>query len=269
MSVRNIDRLIGIMARLRDPETGCPWDVAQDFRSIAPYTIEEAYEVADAIERDDRTSLKEELGDLLLQVVFHARMAEEESAFAFDDVAGEIADKLVRRHPHVFAAEKHASDASLRDAWETLKAEERAEKAARRGKDSSVLDDVPVGFPALTRAEKLQKRAARVGFDWTSLGPVFDKIDEEIGELKAEIENGGGPERLSDEMGDVLFSCANLARHLKIDPEFALRGTNAKFEHRFREVERALKAENIALEDVGIEEYERRWIVAKIAERQV
>lgn len=268
MPMRNIDRLIDIMARLRDPETGCPWDVEQDFRSIAPYTVEEAYEVADAIERDDRTSLKEELGDLLLQVVFHARMAEEESAFDFEDVAGEIADKLVRRHPHVFAADSHGSDASLREAWETLKAKERAEKAARRGEDASVLDDVPVGFPALTRAEKLQKRAARVGFDWTALAPVLDKIDEEIAELKAEISRGASPDRLSDELGDVLFSCVNLARHLKLDPEFALRGTNAKFERRFRAVENSLKADNIALQDVGIDEYERRWVAAKIAERR-
>jgi ATP diphosphatase len=268
MSVRNIDRLIGIMARLRDPQTGCPWDVEQDFRSIAPYTIEEAYEVADAIERDDRESLKEELGDLLLQVVFHARMAEEEASFAFDDVAGAIADKLIRRHPHVFTPDDHDHEVGLRESWETLKAQERAGKAAQRGEDASVLDDVPVGFPALTRAEKLQKRAARSGFDWADLSPVIDKIDEEIGELKAEIDNGRGLERLSDEMGDVLFSCVNLARHLNIDPEFALRGTNSKFEQRFREVERSLKADNIAPEDVEIDEYERRWVIAKLAERR-
>lgn len=263
MTDRNIDRLIGIMARLRDPKDGCPWDVEQNFASIARYTVEEAYEVADAIERDDRAALREELGDLLLQVVFHARMAEEEKSFDFEDVAGAIADKLVRRHPHVFDKENHDSADSLRNAWEALKAKERAEKAASRGEDASVLDDVPVGFPALTRAEKLQKRAARVGFDWESVGPVLAKIEEEIGELKAEIEQAGSPERLSDEMGDVLFSCVNLARHLKIDPEFALRGTNAKFETRFRRVESSLRDDGILWGEVGIDEYERRWQDAK------
>lgn len=264
MTKKNIDRLIEIMARLRDRDTGCPWDVEQDFRSIAPYTIEEAYEVVDAIERDDRAALREELGDLLLQVVFHARMAEEENAFDFEDVAGEIADKLVRRHPHVFATKSHdGSETGLRDAWESLKAQERAEKAAAHGQDPSILDDVPVGFPALTRAEKLQKRAARAGFDWPSMVPVLEKIEEEIAELKHEIETDGGSDRLKDEMGDVLFSCVNLARHLKIDPEFALRGTNAKFEQRFRQVEGSLKDDAIALTEVGIDEYERRWNLAK------
>lgn len=264
MSARNIDRLIDIMARLRDPVDGCPWDVEQDFASIARYTVEEAYEVADAIDRDDRAALREELGDLLLQVVFHARMAEEEKSFDFEDVAGAIADKLVRRHPHVFDKENHTSEDSLRNAWETLKADERAEKAANRGEDASVLDDVPVGFPALTRAEKLQKRAARVGFDWESIGPVLAKLEEEIGELKVEMEQGGTPERLSDELGDVLFSTVNLARHLKIDPEFALRGTNAKFETRFRHVETSLRNDGIVWGEVGIDEYERRWQAAKI-----
>ncbi len=263
MSARNIDRLIDIMARLRDPENGCPWDVKQDFASIARYTVEEAYEVADAIERDDRSALREELGDLLLQVVFHARMAEEEESFDFEDVAGAIADKLVRRHPHVFDKENHSSEESLRDAWETLKAEERAEKASSRGENASVLDDVPVGFPALTRAEKLQKRAARVGFDWDTIAPVLAKLEEEIAELKEEMQQGGSPERLSDEMGDVLFSSVNLARHLKIDPEFALRGTNTKFETRFRHVEASLRNDGILWGEVGIDEYERRWQAAK------
>lgn len=263
--MRNIDRLIDIMARLRNPETGCPWDVEQNFASIAPYTIEEAYEVADAIDRDDRASLREELGDLLLQVVFHARMAEEEKSFNFEDVAGAIADKMVRRHPHVFEKDDHDPSVELRESWEGLKAQERAAKAAKKGEDSSVLDDVPVAFPALTRAEKLQKRAARVGFDWPSIGPVVEKVEEELAELKTEMNNGGTPERLSDEMGDVLFSCVNLARHLKMDPEFALRGTNAKFEARFRHVEASLRADGIAFDDVGIDEYERRWELAKSA----
>jgi len=260
---RNIDRLLDIMARLRDPENGCPWDVAQDFASIAPYTIEEAYEVADAIDREDLTALREELGDLLLQVVFHARMAEEQESFDFEDVAGAIADKMINRHPHVFDRENHDSSVELRESWESLKAGERAEKAAGKGEEASVLDDVPVAFPALMRAEKLQKRAARVGFDWASLGPVVEKIEEEISELKAEIQNGGSAERLSDEMGDVLFSCVNLARHLKIDPEFALRGTNNKFETRFRHVEAGLRADGVRFEDVDIDEYEARWQTAK------
>ncbi|MBO6782633.1 MAG: nucleoside triphosphate pyrophosphohydrolase [Alphaproteobacteria bacterium] len=266
MPQRNIDRLLDVMVRLRDPQTGCPWDVEQDFRSIAPYTIEEAYEVADAIERDDRDGLREELGDLLLQVVFHARMAEEERSFDFEDVAGAIADKLIRRHPHVFDRENHDADRSLRDAWESQKADERAAKAARTGQAPSALNDVPVALPALTRAEKLQKRAARVGFDWASVGPVVEKIEEELGELKAEMKAGGAPDRLADEMGDLLFSCVNLARHLKIDPEFALRGTNAKFDSRFRKVENSLRDDGVAWGDVGIEEYERRWQAAKIDE---
>ena len=263
MSARNIDRLIDIMARLRDPEDGCPWDLKQDFKSIIPYTIEEAYEVADAVERDDRDSLREELGDLLLQVVFHARMAEEEKSFDFEDVAGAIADKLVRRHPHVFEKESHDSETGLRDAWESQKARERAEKSAGEGKEPSALDDVPLPLPALTRAEKLQKRAARVGFDWDSLAPVLAKLEEEIGELKAEMGDNADPARLSDEMGDVLFSCVNLARHLKLDPEFALRGTNAKFETRFRHIEASLRNDGIVWGEVGIEEYERRWQLAK------
>lgn len=260
---RNIDRLLDIMARLRDPENGCPWDVAQDFASIAPYTIEEAYEVADAIDREDLTALREELGDLLLQVVFHARMAEEEDSFDFEDVAGAIADKMINRHPHVFDRENHDPAVELRDTWENLKAGERAKKAASKGQEASVLDDVPVAFPALMRAEKLQKRAARVGFDWASVGPVVEKIEEEISELKAEIKNGGSAERISDEMGDVLFSCVNLARHLKIDPEFALRGTNNKFEKRFRLVEAGLRKDGVRFEDVDIDEYEARWQDAK------
>ena len=172
------------MARLRDPEYGCPWDVQQNFKSIAAYTIEEAYEVADAIERDDRASLREELGDLLLQVVFHARMAEEEKSFDFEDVAGAVADKLVRRHPHVFDKKNHNSYIGLQESWESQKAKERAQKAASQGETASILDDIPIGFPALTRAEKLQKRAARVGFDWRTLIPVIGKIEEELGELQ-------------------------------------------------------------------------------------
>lgn len=263
MPERHIDRLIEIMARLRHPSEGCPWDVEQDFASIVPYTIEEAYEVADAIDRGDKDALREELGDLLLQVVFHARMAQEDGDFDFEDVAAAISDKLVRRHPHVFDRENHDANTTLRDAWESQKANERAQKAGKNSDGISALDDVPVALPALTRAEKLQKRAARVGFDWASIGPVIDKIEEEIGELKAEITGGGDPDRLADEMGDVLFSCVNLARHLKVDPEFALRGTNAKFETRFRKVEDSLRQDGVNWRDVDIEDYERRWQIAK------
>jgi ATP diphosphatase len=265
MTARNIDRLIDIMAQLRHPTDGCPWDVEQDFTSIAPYTIEEAYEVADAITRDDRDGLREELGDLLLQVVFHARMAEEEKSFDFDDVAGAISDKLIRRHPHVFDRENHDPDSSLRDNWEAQKAEERALKSEARGEDVSLLDDVPVALPALTRAEKLQKRAARGGFDWAELGPVIAKLEEELGELKAEIADGGSHERMTDEMGDLLFSCVNLARHLKVDPEESLRGTNAKFERRFRFVETSVRDEGLAWDALDIDDYEERWQRSKRA----
>ena len=263
MTTRNIDRLNEIMAQLRHPTDGCPWDVAQDYKSIARYTIEEAYEVADAIERDDRDSLREELGDLLLQVVFHARMAEEEKSFDFDDVAGAIADKMVRRHPHVFDTDNHNPESSLRDNWESQKADERADKSRAKGEDPSLLDDVPIGLPALTRAEKLQKRAARGGFDWEEIGPVLHKLEEELGELKAEISGGGSPERLTDEMGDLLFSCVNLARHLKLDPEESLRGTSAKFERRFRHVETSVRDDGNDLGKVGLDVLEERWQQAK------
>ncbi|MDG2268799.1 MAG: nucleoside triphosphate pyrophosphohydrolase [Alphaproteobacteria bacterium] len=263
MTTRNIDRLIEIMARLRHPTDGCPWDVEQDFRSIARFTIEEAYEVVDAIERDDRDSLREELGDLLLQVVFHARMAEEEKSFDFEDVAGAIADKMVRRHPHVFDIENHDPDTSLRDGWESQKANERADKSRARGEEPGLLDDVPIGHPALTRAEKLQKRAARGGFDWPKIAPVLAKLEEELSELKDEINGGGKPERLADEMGDVLFSCVNLARHLELDPEDALRGTNAKFERRFRYVETSIRDDGQNMEKVGLDVLEERWQQAK------
>jgi len=264
MTTRNIDRLLDVMARLRDPVDGCPWDVEQTFKSIARYTVEEAYEVANAIDRDDRAAIREELGDLLLQVVFHSRMAEEEGSFNFEDVAGGIADKLVRRHPHIFDKDNHNTDVGLQESWEAQKADERAEKAAAIGVEASVLDDVPVGFPALTRAEKLQKRAARVGFDWPTISPVIAKIEEELEELKSEIRENAAPDRLADELGDVLFSCVNLARHLKIDPEFALRGTNTKFETRFRQIESSLRDDDRELNTVSIDEYETRWQAAKI-----
>ena len=229
-----ISRLLEIMAKLRDPNGGCPWDLEQNFRTIAPYTIEEAYEVADAIERENLEDLRDELGDLLLQVVFHARMAEEEGAFAFADVVGAIADKMVRRHPHVFADEEHRDAAEQTAAWETQKAEERARKGM-----VSVFDDVPANLPALTRAVKLQKRAGRVGFDWDGYDGVIEKIREELGETVEAIEVGDKNE-IELEIGDLLNAVANLARQLDIDPESALRRSNEKFKNRFQFVERKI-----------------------------
>src|SRR5581483_488461 len=231
---RPIDRLLGIMARLRDPKHGCPWDREQNFATIAPYTIEEAYEVADAIERGDMTALKDELGDLLLQVVFHARMAEEDGGFAFDDVANAISDKMIRRHPHVFGDTVIATVAAQNEAWE-------AHKAAERGPQESVLDGVALAYPALLRAAKISKRAARIGFDWPDARSVIAKINEEVAEVEAEMA-GANRDRLEDEIGDLLFAAANLARKLDIEPETALRRATAKFERRFKQVE-ALAAE--------------------------
>jgi MazG family protein len=229
LMTRPIDRLLGIMARLRDPEHGCPWDREQNFATIAPYTIEEAYEVADAIERRDTASLKDELGDLLLQVVFHARMAEEDGGFAFDDVANAISDKMIRRHPHVFGDAVIATVAAQNEAWE-------AHKAAERGPQQSVLDGVALAYPALLRAAKISKRAARIGFDWPDAPSVVAKINEEVAEIEAEMADGDH-DRLEDEIGDLLFAAANLARKLDVEPETALRRATAKFERRFRQVE--------------------------------
>ena len=228
-----IDNLLAIMARLRDPERGCPWDREQDFATIAPYTIEEAYEVADAIQRGDLGALKDELGDLLLQVVFHARIAEEAGHFAFDDVAQAIADKMVRRHPHVFGDAEIASVAAQNEAWEAHKAAERAANGAAQ----SVLDGVALALPALLRAAKISRRAARTGFDWPDARAVIPKLHEEIAELEAELDRGAPQAALEEELGDLLFAAANLARKLDIEPETALRRATAKFERRFRRVE--------------------------------
>jgi ATP diphosphatase len=227
-----IDSLLSIMARLRDPERGCPWDREQDFSTIAPYTIEEAYEVTDAIERGDMPALKDELGDLLLQVVFHARMAEEAGLFAFDDVANAICDKMIRRHPHVFGDAEIHSVSAQNEAWETHKA---AERAASGG--GSVLDGVALALPALLRAGKISRRAARIGFDWPDARSVVAKVTEEVAEIEAEMHSGGRHDRLEDEIGDLLFAVANLARKLDVEPETALRRATAKFERRFRRVE--------------------------------
>ncbi len=262
----DLARLLNVMARLRDPAGGCPWDLEQSFATIAPYTIEEAYEVAEAAEHGDIDALKDELGDLLLQVVFHARMAEEAGHFAFNDVARAIAEKMIRRHPHVFADAKVAGAAAQTQAWEEQKAAERRTKATAKGRAESALDGVGVGLPALTRAEKLQKRAARVGFDWAEAAPIFDKIDEEIGELRREIADGGKPARLEDELGDLLFAVVNLARHLKLDPEQALRGASRKFERRFRRIEERLAAAGKSPEAAGLDEMEAEWQRVKAEE---
>jgi nucleoside triphosphate diphosphatase len=257
-----IEALLEVMARLRSRDGGCPWDVEQTFRTIAPYTIEEAYEVAEAIERDDMAALEDELGDLLFQVVFHARMAEEAGRFAFDDVARGIVDKMLRRHPHVFGDKEIAdADAQTRH-WEDLKADERAERAeaAPVGGAASALDGVALGLPALLRALKLQKRAGRVGFDWPGTLQVFEKFAEEIAELHTEIESNGDKERMTDEIGDLLFVLVNLARHLEVDPEGALRHANAKFERRFRAVERAFGHD---LDGVSLDDMEAAWQRAK------
>jgi ATP diphosphatase len=253
-------RLLEIMRRLRDPETGCPWDIEQDFATIAPYTIEEAYEVADAIEREAWDELKGELGDLLFQSVFHAQMAEEKGLFSFQDVADTMSDKMVARHPHVFGDQSREKSAEQQTQdWETIKAAERAAKA--RG---GVLDDVAIGLPALMRAEKLQKRAARVGFDWPHIGQVVDKIAEEAREL-AEAREELPQEKIAEEMGDLLFVMANLARHLKVDPETALRNANAKFVRRFHFIERELETRGKQPAESDLEEMDGLWDAAKAA----
>ena len=255
--------LIGIMARLRTPQGGCAWDLEQTFATIAPYTVEEAYEVADAIQRGDMADLRDELGDLLFQVVFHSRMAEEAGAFAFDDVARAISEKMIRRHPHVFGEAEARTSHEQTQAWEVIKAQERAS----RGKaHAGVLDGVPVGLPALTRAVKLTARAARVGFDWPDAARVLEKLAEEVGELEAEIETGDR-ERLKDELGDVLFVIANLARKLDIEPEDALRGANAKFLRRFAHIEASLAAAGRTPDQSDLEEMDGLWNDAKALER--
>jgi MazG family protein len=251
------------MATLRDPERGCAWDKEQTFATIAPYTIEEAYEVADAIEHGDLPALKDELGDLLFQVVFHSRMAEESGAFAFDQVAEAITAKMIRRHPHVFGDESARSAEEQTAAWEVTKAAERAAKGA-----ASVLDGVARSLPPMTRALKLQNRAARVGFDWDDPAQVLGKISEEMGEIGHEIDQDAPFERLEDEMGDVLFACVNLARKLNIDPEHALRRANAKFERRFRHIETELAAGGRSPEAATLDEMEALWQAAKVLERK-
>ncbi|TAJ31064.1 nucleoside triphosphate pyrophosphohydrolase [Bosea sp. (in: a-proteobacteria)] len=271
---RDIARLIEIMAALRTPGTGCPWDLEQDFASVAPYTIEEAYEVADAIARGDLLDLKDELGDLLLQVVFHARMAEEEGAFAFPDVVEAITSKLVRRHPHVFGNTRDLTPAEVKTLWHRIKLDEKAAKAAMRAEaglppkdeDRSVLSGVPFTLPALTRAWKLQTRASSVGFDWNDARLVLDKIKEEVAEVDEALASGDKA-AMREEVGDLLFAVANLARHLDAEPEGALSAANTKFERRFKGVEAALEAEGRAAKDASLDEMEALWRAVKKAEK--
>ena len=260
----NLKELLDIMKKLRDPNDGCAWDVEQTFKTIAPYTIEEAYEVAEAIENNDMDGLKDELGDVLFQVVFHARMAEEAGHFDFSDVVDGISDKMIRRHPHVFAGEKYRSAEEQTTAWETQKAAERAEK-----KQDSILDGVTVGLPALTRAVKLQKRAARVGFDWPETSQVIDKLQEEMLELSEElVAERQNQDKIEEEFGDMMFVYANLARHLNIDPEEALRKANKKFTNRFNKIEQYIDNKEKIFDQYSLEELEEFWVIAKEEERR-
>ena len=261
--MQDLQNLLKIMADLRDPENGCPWDVKQTFESIAAYTVEEAYEVADAIERKDMVELKNELGDLLFQVVFHAQMASENKQFNFTDVVEAINDKLVRRHPHVFGDDKTRDEAKLYSDWEKHKKKERAQKTVSGKKHVGYLDGIASSMPALRWSEKLQKRAAHHGFDWDSVAPVFDKLNEEIGELKAEIVRQDNQQRITDEMGDILFASVNLSRHLGVNPEQALRDSNRKFIARFEIVEQLLEQDGKAMEDCSVAELEEYWQKAK------
>jgi nucleoside triphosphate diphosphatase len=268
---RDISRLLEIMATLRTPGSGCPWDLQQDFASIAPYTIEEAYEVADAIARGDLDDLRDELGDLLLQVVFHARMAEEQNAFAFGDVVEAITRKMIRRHPHVFAdKDGRLTSADVKGAWDRIKAEEKADRAARRpggeAARQSLLSGVKAGQPALTRAMELQRKASSVGFDWNDPRAVLHKIREEAAEIEAALDRGNADE-LAAETGDLMFAVVNLARHVGADPDSTLRGTNAKFERRFGYIEQALEAQGRSLVSASLTEMDALWNEAKRREK--
>jgi ATP diphosphatase len=268
---KTIDDLLAIMAALRAPGTGCPWDLVQSFETIAPYTIEEAYEVADAIERRDMEDLRQELGDLLLQVVYHAQMASEAGAFDFRDVVDAVAQKMVRRHPHVFAGEMVRDAGELEDLWERIKREEKADRSSGEP-ESGALKGVPRALPAMTRALKLQSKAARVGFDWSDLKPVMDKVREELAELEAElaVEADGveNQEKIRIEFGDFLFAATNLGRHLALDPESALSAANAKFVRRFERIETIIRSEGRRIEDLDLAQLERLWNRAKAEEAE-
>lgn len=260
--LESLATLRSIMSALRDPDTGCPWDVEQDFASIAPYTIEEAYEVADAIERENLRDLKEELGDLLLQVIYHSQMAEEAGAFCLEDVLRGISTKMIRRHPHVFGDDETRSAGVAKGFWEKIKAAEKAARRSRVEERTSILDDVPLPLPALTRAEKLQKKAAKVGFDWPDIEGALSKVSEEHAELRDALSNGTRAEQEA-ELGDLLFAIVNVARHAGLDPEAALRQANSKFSNRFKYVERTLADQDQSVAEAGLEEMDRLWEEAK------
>ena len=262
----SVARLLSVMAALRDPVKGCAWDLSQSFETIAPYTVEEAYEVADAIERRDFEDLRDELGDLLLQVVFHARIAEERGLFQFGDVVEQITQKLIRRHPHVFGSARASSPEEVKAVWAEIKAKERADRHAKRGSSRQRhLDAVAINLPALVRAQKLQDRASQVGFDWNDPGKVFEKLDEEVAEAKGALASGNQT-RIEDEFGDLLFTMVNLARHAKVDAEAALRTGNAKFERRFAFIEAQLISEGRTLEQTSLQQMEHLWQRAKANE---
>jgi len=262
----SVEELLSIMRKLRDPDNGCPWDREQTFASIAPYTIEEAYEVADAIQRDDMPHLCEELGDLLFQVVFHAQMAAESGFFDFEDVVSSIVTKMRRRHPHVFGNEQIADAREQTLAWEQHKESERQQKKSINT-NHSILDGVPITLPGLTRAVKLQKRAARVGFDWTSVTPIFEKIVEELNEVKHEVDHQAARKLVEEEIGDLFFAVANLARHLDIDPETAVRRSNNKFEQRFKSVEKLAGEQNRQVAHMSLDEMEELYQQVKRSEK--
>ncbi|WP_417547096.1 nucleoside triphosphate pyrophosphohydrolase [Marinobacter segnicrescens] len=276
-----IDDLKTLMARLRDPQTGCPWDTKQTFRTIVPHTLEEAHEVADTIEREDYGHLKEELGDLLFQVIFYAQMGQEQELFGFDDIVDTLVRKLLRRHPHVFPEgtlesrvdpDNRPTDEWIAASWERIKAEERAGKGETTDQEpASRLADIPASLPALTRADKLQRRAARYGFDWPDIGPVFDKLEEEIGELREAWANAqqdpAARDEVEDELGDLMFVCVNLARFMKVNPDQALRRTNRKFEARFRAIEQVLEEQGRVMEDESLEVLDAIWNSVKGVER--
>ena len=265
--LKSIQTLQDIMQALRTPVTGCPWDLEQDFSTIAPYTIEEAYEVADAIERGNMDDLRDELGDLLLQAVYHSQMAREENVFTFEDVVEGICAKMIRRHPHVFGDDEAKTAGAVKGFWDKIKAQEDAARATEQPGSASVLDGIPVALPALARAVKLQCKAARIGFDWPEIEPVIDKIEEEIAELKVEIVSGD-QKRAEEELGDLMFALANLARHLRIEPEAALQSANAKFSRRFKSVETKLSENGIAADDATLSEMEALWEEVKFEEQK-
>lgn len=276
-NLKGIEKLLAVMARLRDTEKGCPWDVAQDFATITKYTLEEVYEVVEAIERQDMAAVKEELGDLLFQIVFYAQMGKDKGLFDFQDIAQKTADKMVARHPHVFENKKLEDTEALMKMWEADKASAREERAKAEGRISSVLDDVGTALPSLTRAVKLQGRAARVGFEWKEIDSILAKLDEEVAELKeviAERKKVKEPidialvDRLMEELGDVLFVAANIGRSLRIDPELALRHTNRKFENRFRAVEKALAMKGKKISDASLDEMTAHWNEARAADKK-